>query len=322
MMLAGGGKYVVQDQVKKLKEEYGLERVVFVGDRGMVTQTKIDEFIDQGGVDWITALKSGSIRKLRAEGDLQLGLFDEKNLFEFSSPLYPGERLVACRNDELAKRRVWKRQSLIDATKKELNRIQRSVRAGRLDQKAEIGLRVGRIINKYKVAKHFKLIITDTSFHYRVRKDSVQAEAALDGIYVIRTSLDGKVISPEDTVRHYKRLARIEKAFRSMKTVDLMVRPIYHYTENRVRAHIFLCMLAYYDPVAPAQPTPEARRKAQTKTTPDGLPVQSFNSLLQQLATVIRNRCRRLGAAEDEAWQMTTQHNPLQRRAFELLKTL
>jgi transposase len=337
----------VQDQVRKLKEEYDIDLVIFVGDRGMVTQTKVESFIEQGGVEWISALKSTSLRKLRAEGSLQLDLFDEKNLFEFESPHYPEERLVACRNPELAKRRARKRRSLIDATKKELDAIQKRVHAGRLSGKAEIGLRVGRIINKYKVAKHFELEITSSSLHYRVRQNRVAAEAALDGIYVIRTSVPADVFSAEDTVRHYKRLGRVERAFRSMKTVDLHVRPIYHYSEMRVRAHILLCMLAYYvewhmrrawssllfanevdtldtrDPVAPAKPTRQTRRKAARKTNDDGLPVQSFRSLLDHLASVVRNRCRRPDAPADEAtWDMTTKPDALQQRAFDLLSRL
>jgi transposase len=236
----------VQDQVKKLKDDFGIDLVVFVGDRGMVTQTQIDKFIEQGGVEWISALKSGAIRRLRAEGTLQLGLFDEQNLFEITSKQFPGERLVACKNKDLAKRRAKKRESMLEATKRELDQIQKRVAAGRLVGKSEIGLAVGRLINKYKMAKHFKLEIEATSFHYRVRQDRVEAEAALDGIYVIRTSVPAEVFSPEDAVRHYKKLTRVEKSFRAMKTVDLLVRPIFHYTEPRVRAHIFLCMLAYY----------------------------------------------------------------------------
>lgn len=337
----------VQEQVKKLKEEFDIDLVVFVGDRGMVTQTKVESFIEQSGVEWISALKSTSLRKLRAEGSLQLDLFDEKNLFEFESPHYPEERLVACRNPELAKRRARKRQSLIDATKKELDAIQKRVNAGRLSGKAEIGLRVGRVINKYKVAKHFKLEITSSSLHYRVRRDRVAAEAALDGIYVIRTSVPADIFSAEDTVRHYKRLGRVERAFRAMKTVDLQVRPIFHYSEIRVRAHILLCMLAYYvewhmrrawssllfanevdtldtrDPVAPARPTRQTRRKATRKQTDDGLPVQSFRSLLDHLASVVRNRCRRPNAPADEAtWDMTTNLDALQQRALDLLSRL
>ena len=336
----------VQDQVRKLKEDFGIERVVFVGDRGMVTQTRIDSFIEQGDIDWISALKSVSLRKLRTEGVLQLGLFDETNLFEFKSEHYPKDRLVACRNEELMKRRANKRQSLIAATKKELEKIKNTVRSGRLRGKDNIGVRVGRVINKHKVAKHFKLNISDQKLGYRVRTDSVEAEAALDGIYVIRTSVSAEAMSAEDTVRNYKRLAHVEKSFRAMKTIDLKVRPIYHYAENRVRAHIFLCMLAYYvewhlrhvwksllfanevdtlftrDPVKPAKPTAQGRRKARTKKTEDGFTVHSFGSLLDHLSTIAISTCRRPGAPEGETWDMPTQPDALQRRAFQLLGEL
>lgn len=336
----------VQDQVRKLKDEFGIDLVVFVGDRGMITQAQIDRFVEQGGVEWITALKSGSIQKLKTEGRLQLGLFDDRNLFEFDSKHYPGERLIACRNLELAKRRARKRTSLIEATKTELEKIQTRVRARRLSGRAEIGLRIGRIINKYKVAKHFKLDIEADRFTYRVRQDSVEKEAALDGLYVVRTSVPEDVISAEDTVRHYKRLGRVEKSFRAMKTVDLKVRPVFHRTADRVRAHIFLCMLAYYvewhlrhawrsllfanetdpapsrDAVAKAEAPPEAKRKAARKKTSDGLPVHSFGSLLENLGTVVRNVCRRPGTAEDQTFVMSTRPSALQARALELLREL
>lgn len=336
----------VQDQVRKLKDEFGIDLVVFVGDRGMLTQVQIDRFVEQGGVEWITALKSGSIRKLKTEGRLQFGLFDDRNLFEFESKHYPGERLIACRNPDLATRRAQKRQSLIESTKAELDKVQGSVRAGRLAGRAEIGLRIGRVINKYKVAKHFKLEIEDDRFTYRVRADSVAAEAALDGLYIVRTSVPEDVISAEDAVRHYKRLGRVEKSFRSMKTVDLKVRPVFHRTADRVRAHIFLCMLAYYvewhlrhawrsllfanetdlaatrDAVAKAEPTPESKRKARSKRTEDGLPVHSFASLLENLGTIVRNLCRRSGADDHQTFAMTTRPSPLQARALDLLREL
>lgn len=336
----------VQDQVLKLKEDFGIDLVVFVGDRGMITQAQIDRFLEQGGVEWITALKSGSIRKLKAEGRLQLGLFDDRNLFEFESKHYPGERLIACRNPDLAKRRAKKRESLIQSTKVELDKIQASVRAGRLAGRAEIGLRIGRVINKYKVAKHFKLEIEDERFTYRVRRESIAAEAALDGLYVVRTSVPEDTISAEDTVRHYKRLARVEKSFRSMKTVDLKVRPVFHRTADRVRAHILLCMLAYYvewhlrhvwrsllfanemdtsttrDAVAKAEPTVETKRKAASKKTKDGLQIQSFRSLLDNLGSIVRNLCRRPGAPGDQTFKMTTRPTALQARALDLLRHL
>lgn len=332
--------------MKKLKEDFGIDLVVFVGDRGMVTQTQIDKFIEQEGVEWITALKSGAIRRLRAEGTLQLGLFDDKNLFEISSKQFPGERLVACKNEDLAKRRAAKRESMVNATKKELDQIQKRVAAGRLVGKSEIGLTVGRIINKYKMAKHFKVEIEATRFNYLVRRDRVDTEAALDGIYVVRTSVPAEVFSAEDAVRHYKKLTRVEKSFRSMKTVDLLVRPIFHHTEDRVRAHIFLCMLAYYvewhlrrawapllfanevdtlatrDPVARAMPTEHSRRKAATKLSSDKLPLHSFSSLLEHLSSVVRNYCRYPGATATETFVVTTTPNAVQERALSLLDDL
>ena len=337
----------VQEQVKKLKESFGIELVVFVGDRGMVTETQIDNFIEQDSVAWISALRSGSLGKLKREGSLQLDLFDERNLFEFESEHYPGERLVACRNPDLATRRARKRRELIAATKAEIEKVQGLVRRGRLRDGTKIGLRVGRVINKYKVAKHFKLEIADDVLRYRVRSDRVKAEAALDGIYVIRTIVPSEVMTADEVVRNYKRLTRIERAFRSMKTVSLRVRPVYHHTEARVRAHIFLCMLAYYvewhmrqawtsmlfadevddsrtrDPVARSLPSASARRKASTKRTTDGTPAQSFRSLLTNLASVARNKCRRINAGDtDPTFEMTTRPGPLQSKALGLLANL
>ncbi len=341
----------VPDQVRALKERFNVDLVIFVGDRGMLTEAHIDNFkstaTDSAGIEWITALKSGALRRLKAEGVLQLGLFDEKNLFAIESREFPGERLVACRNPELQKHRAKKRLDLIAATKRELEHVQEMVSAGRLRGKAEIGLRVGRVINKYKVAKHFKLKIEQTSFHYSVRADRVAAEAALDGIYVVRTSVPSEVMEDAEVVRCYKRLTRVERAFRSMKTVDLKVRPVYHRDADRVRAHIFLCTLAYYvewhlrrawapllfddevdsswtrDAVARAQPSPSALKKKRTLRTADGLTVNSFHSLLDSLATVVKNECRRAGAANDEpAFVMTTRADPTQARALELVQAI
>jgi transposase len=341
----------VPDQVRALRKRFNIDLVIFVGDRGMITEAHIDSFKEthtsDAGVEWVTALKSGAIRKLKAEGSLQLGLFDEKNLFTFSSPDYPGERLVACRNPELQKHRARKRQELIAATKRELEKVQEMVRGGRLSGKAEIGLRVGRVINKYKVAKHFKIEIEASSLHYRVRPERVAAEAALDGIYVVRTSVPSEVMESADVVRCYKRLTRVERAFRSMKTVDLRVRPIYHRLSDRVRAHIFVCMLAYYvewhlrrawasllfddevdtswmrDAVAKAEPSTSAKEKARTKLTADGLPVNSFQSLLASLSSVVKNECRREGASVSEPhFEMTTRPDAVQARARQLVETV
>ena len=337
----------VQDQLRKLKDEFGLDLVLFVGDRGMATQTQIDKFMEQGGVEWITALKSGAIRKLKSQGRLQLGLFDERNLFELKSPDYPGERLVACRNPELAEHRSRKRKELIAATKVELEKVKGMVKRGRLVDAGKIGVRVGRVINKYKMSKHFEVDVAKGELRYRVIQSKVKAEAALDGIYIIRTSLPKEVMSAEDAVRKYKRLARIERGFRSMKTVSLNVRPIYHRTEERVRAHVLLCMLAYYvewhlrhawapllfaeevdtsidrDPVAKAKPSSTVRRKASSKTTDDGLPVHSFRSLLGHLSSIVISRCRRLGANSAEpTFDVRTRHDAVHDRAFDLIATL
>jgi hypothetical protein len=233
-------------QVMKLKESFGLERVVLVGDRGMISHKAIGELKEIEGLAWITALKSGQIRGLVEAGALQLGLFDEVNLFEFSDPKYPGERLIACRNPQLAKLRAHKRQALLEATALELDKIRDRVARGALEGGAAIGVKLGRVLDKYKVGKHFELTITDTAVKYQILEPQVAAEAALDGIYVIRTGLPKKQMSAPDAVRSYKALTQVERAFRSLKTVDLKIRPIHHRLESRVRAHIFLCMLSYY----------------------------------------------------------------------------
>ena len=346
-----GDAKTVPDQVRALRERFNIDLVIFVGDRGMITEAHIDSFKEthtaEAGVQWITALKSGAIQKLKAQGSLQLGLFDEKNLFAFSSPDYPDERLVACRNPELQKRRARKRQDLIASTKRELDKIQEAVRSGRLSGKAEIGLRTGRVINKYKVAKHFKVEIETSSFHYRVRPETVALEAALDGIYVVRTSVPAQVMESAEVVRCYKRLTRVERAFRSMKTMDLHVRPVYHRLSDRVRAHIFLCMLAYYvewhlrrawapllfddevdsswtrDAVAKAEISTSAKKKKRTKRTADGLTINSFQSLLASLSSIVKNECRRQGAPSTEPhFEMTTRADPVQTRALALIDTV
>jgi transposase len=229
-------------QVTKLRQDFALERVV-VGDRGMISQKIIGELRELPGLAWITALKSAQIRTLVEGQALQLGLFDEHSLFELTHEAYPGERLVACRNPELMKLRAHKRQSLLQATQKELEKVRSSVKAGRLRGKDKIGVRVGRVVNKYKVAKHFDLIIEERSFDFEILQEQVAAEAALDGVYVIRTNLPKRQMAAADTVRNYKALSAVERAFRSLKTVDLKIRPIYHFTDKRVRAHIFLCSL-------------------------------------------------------------------------------
>ncbi len=233
-------------QVMSLRERFAIERFVLVGDRGMITQKQIDVLQSKEGIEWITALRPGAIRKLLNDEVLQMDLFDEHNLFELTHPDFPGERLVACRNPELAKRRVEKRRSLLEATARELDRVCSMVERGSIKGKDKIGVRVGKVVNKYKVAKHFILEIETGQFAYSLDEDKIATEAALDGLYVIRTSLDEQRISAEEAVRSYKQLSYVERAFRSMKTMDLQVRPIRHHLEKRVRAHIFLCVLAYY----------------------------------------------------------------------------
>lgn len=334
-------------QVRKLKESFGLERVVLVGDRGMISHKAIGEIQEIEGMAWITALKSGQIRSLIDAGALQLGLFDEHNLFEFSDPKYPDERLIACRNPQLAKLRAHKRQALLDATALELDKIRDRVARGTLEGAAAIGVKLGRVIDKYKVGKHFKLTITDDAVKYQIIEPQVTAEAALDGIYVIRTGLPKKQMSAPDAVRSYKALAQVERAFRSLKTVDLKIRPIHHRLENRVRAHIFLCMLSYYvewhmieawrpllfadedqaakatrDPVAPAERSDAALEKVHTHTTADGTPVHSLRTLIAELATLVRNTCRTPAAEHPATFDILTTPTPLQRRAFELIETI
>ena len=231
-------------QVHQLRRDFGIEQLVLVGDRGMISQKAIQELQQAQGIGWITALKSASIRSLVEQGHVQLGLFDQRNLFEFTHPDYPGERLVACRNPELARLRAHKREDLLQATEKNLEKIRDQVRAGRLKGQDKIGVRVGRVVNQYKVAKHFQLDIGDDAFCFHRKPDEIAREAALDGIYVLRTSMPATQIDSDSCVRHYKSLANVERAFRSIKTIDLKVRPIHHRLADRVRAHIFLCMLA------------------------------------------------------------------------------
>jgi transposase len=421
-------------QVDKVKNEFGIERFVLVGDRGMITQKQINELRDMEGVDWIAALRPEAIKKLVNSDALQMGFFDERNLFEVTHPDFPGERLVACKNPELAKKRAHKRQSLLDATAAELEKVRLMVGRGRLhgkeqigevvskvlskykvgenytvevrddgfdvsldesriaeeaaraarrnprhaDKNAEtrnrhieaiaaalekvrqkidrgqlhgkaaIGVRVGKVINKYKVSKHFKLDIQDDGFNFEVDQQKVAQEAALDGIYVVRTSLPQARLDADDTVRTYKLLSQVERAFRSFKTVDLKVRPIHHHLEDRVRAHILLCMLAYYvewhmleawrpllfsdedqdakarrDPVAPAKRSDAALRKVHTKKLDDGTEVHSFETLIGRLSKIVRNQCRRRDAASDApTFHIDTTPDPKQQKAYDLLKAI
>lgn len=419
-------------EIQKVRRQFRIQRLVIVGDRGMITQKQIDELRGIEDLDWITALRPDSIKKLVASGSLQLGLFDERNVFELSHPDFPGERLVACRNPQLALRRAEKRKALIEATVKELERVRRMVGQGRLqgqeairrrvdsilgryrigpyyqvairddgfdlqvDVKAmdaaaaagetdaqrvkrrlqknqrcreaialqlerlrrriergrlygkdKIGVRVGKVLNKYRVGKHFKLHIEDNAFHFEIDGPQVAAEAALDGLYVVRTSVSGQRMAAEEAVRSYKLLSQVERAIRSIKTVDLEVRPIRHHLEERVRAHIFLCMLAYYvhwhmleawrpllfadedqqakltrDPVAPAERSQAALRKVRSKRLEDGSEVHSFRTLLDLLGGMVRNVCRVRGLPDAPTFEMVTTPNAKQQRALDLLQTI
>jgi len=335
-------------QIQKVRTRFGLTRVVFVGDRGLLTEARIrEELRPIEGLAWITALRAPAIRKLVEGGALQLSLFDEQDLAEITSPEYPGERLIVCRNPLLAQERARKREDLLRATERELAKIAAATTRPRrpLRGQTPIALRVGRVLGRFKMRKHFRIEITDSTFHFERDAGRLAQEAALDGIYVIRTSVPADTLAPEATVRAYKQLAAIERAFRSFKRIDLNVHPIHHRLADRVRAHVFLCMLAYYvewhmrralapmlfdddDPVGaeaqrasvvrPARRSPRARRKAQTKRTEDGMPVHSFQTLLEDLATVAKNRVRPKGAGA-VTFDMITTPTPLQQRAFDLL---
>lgn len=333
-------------QVHRLRESFGIQDFVLVGDRGMIAQKAIDELQTLPGVGWITALKTAQIRALLGT-PLQLGLFDDRDLVGFTHPDYPGERLVACRNPALAARRAHKRQSLIDATIGELEKVKGMVARGKLRDRGDIGVRVGRVINKYHVAKHFSLTIADGRFAYARRPARITAEAALDGIYVIRTSVPESRLSDADTVRAYKSLSHVERAFRTLKSINLHVRPIHHRLGDRVRSHIFLCVLAYYvewhmreawrpllfadedlaakatrDPVAPAHRSEAADQKAARHRTTDDTPVHSFRTLLGDLATIVRSHCRTRATDDAPTFAVTTTATEAQRRALDLLKAI
>lgn len=342
-----GDPTTVCDQVDKLQNRFGISELVLVGDRGMLTQTQIDELKRHPGLGWISALRSESIRELVGKGCLERSLFDEVNLAEIRSPEFPGERLVACYNPLLADERRRRREALLAATEKELEKLAREVarRTKKPLKQAEIALKAGRRINRFKVAKHFELGIDDGLFTYSRNQTSIQQESDLDGIYVIRTSQPAERLSAADAVRNYKRLGQVEQAFRSLKTVDLRVRPIYHRLDDRVRAHIVVCLLAYYvewhlreawasllfeeeeleasrverDPVAPAQPSDSVQRKKLTHQGEDGLPVHSFATLLKELATRCRNTCKLASAPHGNTFSQITERTPLQAQAFQLL---
>ena len=332
-------------QVNMLRDQFGLRAMVMVGDRGMISNKAIDEMRQDTDVDWITALKTASIRSLIEQKHLQLDLFDERNLLEISSPDFPGERLVACRNLELAKRRAHTRDALLLATEEELQKIKVRVANGNLVGQDKIGLAVGKVINQRKMAKHFALTITDNNLSFTRLAAHIAAEAALDGLYIIRTSVKAERMDSETCVRTYKSLAQVERAFRSLKTMDLKVRPIHHRLENRVRAHIFLCMLAYYvewhmreawrelmfadedqaakqvrDPVATAKRSEAALQKVHSRTLEDGTPTHSFKTLMEELATITRNTCSTPGNTEHNAtFEIITTSTEKQKRALELI---
>ena len=334
-------------QIDKVKKRFALERVALVGDRGMITQARLDAEIAPAGLDWITALRAPAIRTLVEAGALQMSLFDQRDMAAITSPDYPGERLIVCRNPDLARERTRKREDLLAATEADLAVIAAAVRRARnpLRGEAEIALKVGAVVNRHKVAKHFELSIGEASFSFHRKTEAITAEAALDGIYVVRTNLPKKLLDDAATVGAYKSLARVERAFRSLKTVDIHLRPIFHWTTPRVRAHVLLCMLAYhvehhmrarlapmlYDEtdheaaaamrasiVAKAERSEAARRKQTTGLTDDGLPVHSFQSLLADLATYARIQATT--ALNDKyVFKLHTRPTPIQQRAFELL---
>ncbi len=345
-----GDPSTIPAQVEKLKRRFGLKRVVLVGDRGMITQARIREDLEPAGIDWITALRATQIRAL-ADGDgapLQLDLFDDRSdLAEISSPDYPGERLVVCRNAALARERGRKRQDLLAATERGLARIATATRRKRkpLRGKAEIGLEVGKLIDKHKMAKHFELTITEHGLTYQRRGEAIEAEARLDGLYVIRSNLPKEAMQAEQLVASYKSLAQVERAFRSLKSVDLQIRPVHHWLAPRVRAHLFLCMLAYHvewqmrqrlapilqadhdkaaaeaarpSIVAPLEASPAARRKRSRQRTEDGIPVTSLRDLLRHLASLTLNSVS-TPINPDYSFTVTATPTKLQRKAFELL---
>ena len=329
--------------VTNLRERFGLPELVLVGDRGMITSARIEALRELGGFGWVTALRAPAIAVLAADdGPPRMSLFDQANLAEITHPDFPDERLIACRNPALATERTRKRLALLDATDLELAKITAAARAGRLTGAGKIGLRVGKVIGRYKMEKHYTLTITDTEFGFTRDQHAIELEAALDGIYVIRTSVPATQMGAGTVVATYKNLSRVERDFRSLKTIDLDLRPIRHYTDTRVRAHVFICMLAAYllwhlrqawapltftdenhpepaDPVAPARRSTTADRKAASKTTSDQLPARGFGDLLDHLATLTRNEIRFLAVDGTPTISQLALPTPTQRRAFELL---
>ena len=342
-----GDPKTVADQVAKLKQRFALDHVVLVGDRGMITQARIDEDLRPAGLDWITALRAPALQSLASGGYLQMSLFDERDMAAITSPDFPGERLIVCRNPDLARERARKREDLLKATERDLAKIAQTIARNRqpLRGSAEIGIKVGAVLDKHKMAKHFELTVDDARLAYRRKTYQIAEEAALDGLYAVRTSLPADALDDKASVRAYKSLALVERAFRCLKTVDLHVRPIHHWLEDRVRAHVFLCMLAYYvewtlrarlapmlydeddkeaaetlrdSPVAKAERSPSALAKRATGRTPDGAPVHSFQSLLADLATLARNTVL-TAILPDRPFTLLTRPTPVQQKAFNLL---
>jgi transposase len=342
-----GDPATVADQVAKLKRRFALDHVVLVGDRGMITQARIEETLRPAGLDWITALRAPALQGLVSGGFLQMSLFDDRDMAAVTSPEFPGERLIVCRNAALASERTRKREDLLKATERDLAKIAAAVarKTKPLRGAAEIGLAVGAVLDKHKMAKHLELTISDTQLTYRRKTNQIAEEAALDGLYAVRTSLPAETLDDAASVKAYKSLSMVERAFRCLKTVDLHVRPIHHWLEPRVRAHVFLCMLAYYvewnlrarlapilyddddkaaaeaareSPVAKAQRSPSALAKSATGRTADGAPVHSFQSLLADLATLARNTIV-TAITPLRPFTVLTRPTPVQQKAFDLL---
>jgi transposase len=344
-----GDPTTVADQVKRLRERFRLQRVVLVGDRGLLTQPQIDKLKQHPGLGWLTALTSGAIRELVGSGALQLSLLDQKNLAEITSPDYAGERLVVCHNPLLEEKRRRKREALLKSTETSLAKIGKEVarRKKKPLTAAEIGVKVGKVLGRYKVGKHFDCPIGEGSFTWNRRQNSIEQEAKLDGIYVLRTSEPAERLSTEDTVRSYKSLAEVERAFRCLKGIDLLVRPIRHRTEERVPAHIFLCLLAYYvewhlrrawapllfedeeraeerkrrDPILPAQPSASAQAKKRSHETVDAFPVHSFETLLSELASRAKVTYELKREDTPLRFQQLPEPTALQARAYDLIRT-
>src|SRR4051794_7946759 len=343
-----GDPRTVPDQVAKLSKQFGLSQVVLVGDRGMLTQTQINMLKKHPGLSWISALRSSAIRDLLKDGHLNRSLFDEVDLAEIASPDFPGERLIACYNPLLAEKRQRKREALLAATEAKLTKLARGV-SRRTKAKltaAEIGVKAGRVIGRHKMAKHLRLTIGDGIFTWERNEESIKREKLLDGIYVIRTSEPAERLSAADGVRSYKRLSQVEQAFRCLKGIDLLVRPIHHRLDGRVRAHLLICVLAYYvewhlrrawrpllfedeeldearavrDPVAAAKPSASARRKKSRHETAGGLPVHSFRTLLAHLGSRSRETNRVASDPSGATFTRVTELDPVQEEALRLLE--